>query len=163
MNDTARNIRPSFVGLPATMTATTVAGVMAWQAIAGLSGTTGTTGVLGYLGDGSRFSHTVRAAELANANFDAVDAMVRQPHGTPRWTEPALLLRAALHQFFAGATLTLEPYVDAEEGWTRDVIRVTTGVADLDARMAAEDRFFESVNVEPRLLAALGSVIVSFR
>jgi hypothetical protein len=78
------------------------------------------------------------------------------------WSGSALALCSALTRQFPNASFSISRYTDHEEGWSRDLIRVDTGIADMDARMAAEDQFYSDVDANPRLLDAIKSSIISF-
>jgi hypothetical protein len=72
------------------------------------------------------------------------------------------LLRVALCRIFEGATIGSKAHVDPEEGWSRRMLVVHTGIADLESRMAVEDRFYAFVAEHQPLTDALREITVVF-
>jgi hypothetical protein len=71
-------------------------------------------------------------------------------------------LRSALASVFARASVVADLRVDPEEGWTRRILVVHSGIADIDQRLAQEDKFYELLAANPRLSEALQSITVLF-
>jgi hypothetical protein len=72
------------------------------------------------------------------------------------------LLRVALCKVFEGVMIGSKVHVDPEEGWTRRMLVVHTNIADLDGRMALEDRFYAFVADHQSLTDALREITVVF-
>jgi len=68
----------------------------------------------------------------------------------------------AVRRIFPSATLSLTSQADPEEGWTRPLLRVESGVGDLDKLDDLEHKFYEEVEKHETLISALNSITVLF-
>lgn len=72
------------------------------------------------------------------------------------------LLRSVLLKVFPSAQFSSESKTDPDEGWTRRVLTVQTGLEDIRARIAFENTFYELVAQDAKLAEALRAVTVLF-
>jgi hypothetical protein len=72
------------------------------------------------------------------------------------------LLQDVVMRVFPLARFESARQLDTEEGWERPILNVYTGCTNLAARLQAEDRFYELVAAEPRLVNAIRKITVSF-
>jgi hypothetical protein len=68
----------------------------------------------------------------------------------------------AVRRIFQGAQLSLSTQSDPEEGWSRPLLTVETGIQDADRLSALEDRFYQEVEKHETLTAALNEMTVLF-
>ena len=68
----------------------------------------------------------------------------------------------AVRAIFADATFVTEEFSDPDEGWTKTVMHVATGVEDFGERAEVEDKFYEMVDGDNDLRDCLRKVVVSF-
>jgi hypothetical protein len=80
----------------------------------------------------------------------------------PRAIDDESVLRSAIAGPFPTAVVSAESRVDPEEGWTRRVLVVSSGITDLDEQLAREEVFYWAVSADPRLSDALESISVLF-
>ena len=72
------------------------------------------------------------------------------------------LLQDVVKRVFPLAQFEIAKQMDTEEGWERPILYARTGCSDLAQRLQAEDRFYEMVAAEPRLVSAIRKITVSF-
>jgi hypothetical protein len=72
-------------------------------------------------------------------------------------------VRSAVIRAFPQAQIDFEIIVDPEEGWSRLIMNVSTGIDDFDARLESEDSFYSFADSNAEVRDALQHVIVSFR
>ena len=68
----------------------------------------------------------------------------------------------AVRRFFPTAKLSLSNHSDSEEGWTRPLLRVESGMNDLDKLDDLEQKFYEEVERHETLKSALNSTTILF-
>lgn len=66
-----------------------------------------------------------------------------------------------IYAIFGDVNIETVIHTDPEEGWTKPVFIVHSGIDDLDELMKREDTFFEKVESDTKLLSVLPYVIVS--
>lgn len=71
-------------------------------------------------------------------------------------------LIGAIRRVFGDVELAVTASVDPEEGWTKQVIEVNLGIADLDVQFAKEDALYAFVDTRPELQKALRQAIITF-
>ena len=76
--------------------------------------------------------------------------------------QKAVALVNAVLKVFSGASIKMEVRTDPDEGWSRTVLFVRTGIHDFDLRMDAEDQFYALVDLDENLRDALHSTVISF-
>jgi hypothetical protein len=72
------------------------------------------------------------------------------------------ILAEAVLKIFPSGQITCDQRTDPEEGWTRPVLTVHTGLGDLEAKMVREDAFYDLVATDARLAVALRAITVLF-
>jgi hypothetical protein len=67
-----------------------------------------------------------------------------------------------LRQVFGAVTISFARHVDPEEGWSKIVLGVDSGIADSDKRFALEDSLFAAIDADDLARHELGKTIISF-
>jgi hypothetical protein len=75
---------------------------------------------------------------------------------------PAAPLADAVLRIFPGAKISLATQTDDEEGWSRPLLEVETGIDDSQKLNDLEQKFYEEVESHETLTAALKSMTVLF-
>ncbi len=70
-------------------------------------------------------------------------------------------LLLAIRDTYGDVQIDAVMHTDPEEGWTKPVFIVHSGMEDFDELMDVEDSFFIKANTDPTLLAILSFVVVS--
>lgn len=70
-------------------------------------------------------------------------------------------LLVAIRDTYGGVQIDAVLHTDPEEGWSKPVITVHSGMEDFDKLLDVEDRFFAKAANDPMLLAILPFVVVS--
>ncbi|MGO9515233.1 MAG: hypothetical protein ACLP2F_16560 [Steroidobacteraceae bacterium] len=68
----------------------------------------------------------------------------------------------AVRRIFPNAKVSISNQIDYEEGWTRPLLRVETGINDLDKLDELEQKFYEEVERQETLVSALNATTVFF-
>lgn len=71
-------------------------------------------------------------------------------------------LIAAVRSIFANAKISVTSHADEEEGWTRPLLQIDTGIGDPDKLDELEQKFYDFVERHETLTAALQSTTVLF-
>lgn len=66
-----------------------------------------------------------------------------------------------VYAIFGHVNIEIDIHTDPEEGWTKPVFIVHSGIEDLDELMKHEDNFFEKADSDSTLLSVLPHVIMS--
>lgn len=70
-------------------------------------------------------------------------------------------LQVAIRNAYGDVQIEAALHTDTEEGWTKPVIKVHSGIEDFDVLMDVEDRFFDKAEHNPNLRKILPLVIIS--
>jgi hypothetical protein len=71
-------------------------------------------------------------------------------------------LISAVRSIFSNAKISVSSHSDEEEGWTRPLLQVETGITDSEKLSALEEKFYQYVDLHETLKAALDSTTVLF-
>jgi hypothetical protein len=71
-------------------------------------------------------------------------------------------LISAVRSIFPSAKISVSSHSDEEEGWTRPLVQVETGITDPERLSALEEKFYQYVDLHETLKAALDSTTVLF-
>lgn len=99
-------------------------------------------------------AYGVHSAGVTHILRPAPSASVAKAH------ESALI--STVKRIFANAKITVSTHSDEDEGWTRPLIEVETGISDPDQLIALEYKFYEEVENHESLKAALDTTTVLF-
>lgn len=70
-------------------------------------------------------------------------------------------LLAAIRDTYGDVRIDIALHTDPEEGWSKPVLSVHSGIEDFDKLMNVEDSFFAKATSDPNLLAVLPLVVVT--
>ncbi len=89
---------------------------------------------------------------------ELVDFLSKSPHISLESLEYFL---DEIYAIFGNVNIETVIHTDPEEGWTKVVFVIHSGIDDLDELMKYEDSFFEKADSDSKLLSVLPYVIVS--
>jgi len=106
------------------------------------------------------YSYTTANFEQSWMTSELADFLLHSSQ-VPLDVEGLHYLLAAIHDTYGDVQIDTVIHTDPEEGWTKPVFIVHSGIEDFDELMVVEDRFFVKATSDPALRAILPFVVVS--
>jgi hypothetical protein len=132
----------------------------------------GTMGTANFIEHQPRRSSTTNTYDLSYGSDLAISARSKdggawvtsetkhtlQPYISPKGLE---VLQAAIFNTYGDVRVDVSIHTDPEDGWTKPVLTVHSGIVDFDQLMDVEDSFFDKAGSNPILRQTLPLVIIS--